>query len=330
MEQAEKIETEEVAENPNEDKLVLELDNDDGFDLSALENLDIEALSEEQSDEPEEDLEDDDDPDEADEEEQEEPDEEEPEAEEQPKKRKSANSRIQELTNKLKEKDDKLDALERKFDNLQQGIDYLKPKDDAAPVELDDQLSQAAIAAGDREFDLDEFTTDAEKKTALRAYKNDITLRQQEDAQAVNSVRQQYSQAVDYYKEQDPEIGAALTTAYNAAVRDEARAIMRRYPNLQPNEAVNHAEKALLNEARQAQDPVMFIASFGKQILDDAQQLNGGSKQKLTKPKENGKIDHKNRETVRRKAGKPEVETAPLTKRQQQVNETWQKVSSEW
>jgi hypothetical protein len=114
-----------------------------------------------------------------------------------------------------------------------------------------------------------------------------------------------------------------LIAAYNAAVRDEARALMRRYEGLKPEDARVHAERALLNEAAGKKDPVYFIANFGKQILDDSQEL-------LTKPKEKGKIDHKNRETVQQKAGKPEIDTAPMTKRAVEVSKRYEQVAAEW
>jgi chromosome segregation ATPase len=299
-----------------------ELTNDDGFGLEAIEALDVENMPPledepeeiEEIEEPEEELETD---------EAEEEPEDEPEEDPQPKKKRGANARIQDLTSKLREKDEKLAELERKLDNLQQGMDYFKPKEEAKTLSLDEQLQQAAVAVDDKEFDLDDFTTDAEKKAALMGYRNQLTIRQQEQQAAVTNIRSQYAQTVEYYKTQDPEISKGLVDSYNAAVRDEARAIMRRYPNLSPTDAAKHAEKALLTEAQQAQDPVMFIAQFGKQILDDA-------KQYLTTPKERGKIDHKNREAVRARAGKPEIDTAPMTKRAQQVNEAFEAVSTEW
>lgn len=258
--------------------------------------------------------------------------EEDPEIEAQPEKKdRSATGRIKDLSKKLKEKDKdleerdrKLQDLELKFDNLQQGIDYInKPKEEVKVISLDERLHQAALAAGDREFDIDEFTTDAEKKTALLGYENKITYTKVQADQEIASVKQQYQYQVEAWNQQDPTISTALVSAYNAAVLDESRAIMRKYPNLTSKDAIAHAEKALLTEARAQHDPVLYIATFGKQILDDAKQL-------LTEPKEKVKIDHKNRKAVQDMAGKPEIETAPVTKRAQEVNKRHAEIASEW
>lgn len=243
------------------------------------------------------------------------------------KKKRNANTRIKDLTDTIKEKDRRLEELEKKFNNMQQGIDFLKPKEEVSVVSLDDKLQKAAVLAGEKDFDIDEFSTDAEKKAALLGYENKITLKQQEDNRSMDSVRNQYAQTVEVYKAQDPAIGEQLVAFYNAAVRNEAIAIMRRYPNLSAADAAKHAERALLSEAREAQDPVVHIAAFGKQILDDAQSFMG---KVLTKGKEKGTIDHKNRDAVRARSGKPEIDTAPTTKRGQQIESAYNELVAEW
>jgi hypothetical protein len=245
---------------------------------------------------------------------------------EEPKKRgKNANARISDLTKKLKESVSKeeYNALKKEMDNLKAGLDYLKPREEAVVKSLDDRLVEAARAVGDPEFNLDDFTTDAEKRAALLGYENRIESRQRAQEAALGGVKASYSNVIAEYQTKDPELANGLIAAYNAAVRDEARALQRRYDNLTPQEAHQHAERILLQEAAGKPDPVYFIASFGKQILDDAGHV-------LTKPKEKVKIDHKNRETVQQRAGRPEIETAPTTKRSVELAKKYAQVAAEW
>lgn len=281
---------------------------DDPFGIGDIEVLSEEPQAEEmQADEAEEALEVDDV--EESEGEEIEPDEEPEQVETGGKKKRNANSRISELSQKLREKDERLQKLEEKLENLTAAKDYLNDQKPKPEVDLDAQLQEAAKMAGDDSFDLDDFTTEAEKKTALRAYNLEAQQKQQQMQNAIRSVKDQYSQTVMQYKETDANVSNALVAAYNAAVTDEARAIMRRYDNVTQQQAIDYAEKTLLTEAQSHPDPVVYIAKFGKQIIDDAQTY-------LPKEQESAKIDHKGREKAKESAGKPEVDTVPMTKAQ--------------
>jgi hypothetical protein len=244
----------------------------------------------------------------------------------QPKKNRSANARIGELSQKLKEKDAAVEALERENRNLKAGFDYLKPKQPTVEKSLDERLVEAAKLAQVDDFDIDDFTTDAEKKTALHTYQNTIQNKQRERVSAIQDVKNSYVSEIQKVQTADPDLANGLVMAYNAAIENEAVALMRRYSHLSEADAVKHAEQNLLEEARNTASPIDHIANFGMKIL----QKQMPAQQKLTKAKEKAIIDHKNRETIQQRAGKPEIDTATVTKRAVEISKRYDQVASDW
>jgi hypothetical protein len=246
----------------------------------------------------------------------------------QPKKKNTAQNRIGELTKKLKESVSKeeYNALKRELDNIKAGLDYLKPKQEVVPKSLDERLVEAAKQAQDPDFDIDDFTTDAEKKTALIAYNNAIENKQRRQTSAIQEVKNSYAAEIQKVQASDPNLANGFVMAYNAAVENEAIALMRRYPHVSEADAVKYAEQNLLEEARNTANPIDHIANFGMKLL----QKQVPTQQKLTKVKEKGTIDHKNRESIQQRAGRPEIDTASVTKRSVEVAKRYDQVAAEW
>jgi len=227
------------------------------------------------------------------------------EPEEKPRKR-NASTRISELSQKLKDKDAEMEELKRKVDNLSAAKDYFDGDKKTEAPDLDAQLIEAAKHAGDNDFDIEDFSTDAEKKIALRGYKTEIKQSQREEIERVYGVRDQYVNAVEQLKADKPEVANGLIHAYQAAVADEARAIMYRF-DMPEAEAKERAEQVLLADAANRKNPVEHIAKYGYQILKDAQAY-------LPQKQESARIDHKGREAAQQRAGKPEIDSAPASK----------------
>ena len=304
--------TPEAIESPEELQTpdIIEDDASDDWGISALQELVAKEAAEEAPEEAPE-AEEEAVEHEADEEYEEEIEaEEEPEElEEKPKPRKNS---VSDRINKINEKHAaEMKALEDKLDNLMAAQEYLKP--DTPKATLDERLEQAAKQYGDAEFDLDEFSTDAEKKTALLTYHNGIANKQQKYNSTIGNVKQQYISAVNHYKASDPEVGARVEAAYNAAVQSEGYAINRRHPQLTQAQAMQHAEKSLLEEAANTADPVMHIAKYGHSLLP--------TQAPLQKKKKAATINHKNRDEVRKRAGKPNIDPMPTSKRALAISE---------
>lgn len=309
---------------------------DDMFGTAELENLDIEAIAKagedannaaNEDDSEEEDEEEDSDGDDDGEEEGE--DETLEGEEDKPKRKNTAKNRISKLSGQLKDKDAELERLRQENANLKAGKDYLKSQEKGGDKEmsLDDQLKEAAQLAGDDTFDLDDYDTVADKKNALRGYRHDIEINQTKQLEKLNGVKNSYMSVVNQYKEKDENVANGLVASYNAAVANEAQALLRRYGDrFTKEQAIREAERSLLEEAADRENPILHIAEFGKQILTMA----GAGDKKLSKKKEDAKIDHKNRDFVKKKAGKPEVENMPSSQKAMGINKEFEKVSSEW
>jgi hypothetical protein len=231
---------------------------------------------------------------------------------EQQAKPKTAKGRISELSKASKEKDAKIAALEQQMaamaakmqplENLANGLDALGiTKQEAQKLSLDEQLQTFNINP-------DDYDSDGEKRLALQGAKHEQRIQQQNTEAAFNHIEMHvYDTIMARGDEQrsNGELGAV-----NYLIQDKAADLVEEL-GISQQDALLQAKREVLYQAglkakKTGRDITDVLIEKGVSVFS---RRNVGVNKDLQNSNKEATIDHKAREQVARRAGKPVVDT---------------------
>ena len=225
---------------------------------------------------------------------------------------KTAKGRISELSKASKDKDAKIAALEQQMaamaakvkplEDLANGLDALGiSKQEMQKLSLDEQLQAFNINP-------DDYDSDGEKRLALQQEKQERRIQQQNTEAAFNHLEMHVYNTImaggDEHRS-NVELGAV-----NYLIQDKAADLMEE-KGLSQQDAILQAKREVLYQAgmkanKTGRDITDVLIEKGKSVFS---RRNIGVNKDLQNTNKEATIDHKVREQVAKRAGKPVIDT---------------------
>lgn len=212
---------------------------------------------------------------------------------------------------KRKEMEAKLAEFERKVNGIAAVDSILNKKTPEPELSLDEQLKAAKLNP-DKYFDDDEKREALEVRLEQQAIKQQ--LQQQQHQLALNHTIAQIEQGVSYMQAQDPAVADSVNRAIEVLINNQAFFVKQGNPAVTKDQAKTQAYYNVMNEVANravatGQHPANIIAKLGADLAVELG-IDISPKKALSKGKEDGKINHKNREESQKRAGRPAIDAS--------------------